>query len=118
MVMSLALTWYSLMAITGSEWITLVALLLGTSTSSGVFSLFYAMRKVRVEAAAQKSSAASSDRTVGVAEAELALKAQGAAIDRLTAEVKQQDIRLAECEERYREHARICPLFKARNASE
>lgn len=98
------------LALTGSELLAMVTLLLGSSGLSAIVASIASIRRVRLEAATSKADAEVRIRTVAAEEAEAAIRIMGASLVRLKEEVVVLNKRIEECEQKHREHSLVCPL--------
>lgn len=104
--------WSYLVGLSGAEWATIMAAIVGAGGAGSIITGTVAMKKVRVDEKAAKAQSEVTVRTVAAEEAEAAMRIMGLSVVRLQDEVVDLRARMVQCESRYQEHAAVCPLLR------
>jgi len=102
-----------LFSLTAGEWVTVMAAIFGTGLIGQVIAGSEAVRRLRKE----KRQEPVIMRTVAAEEAESAVRILGVTIEQQHREIQGIRTELATCEQRWRDHVNLCPLWGVRRGS-
>ena len=93
----------------------LLAAIIGTGGISGLVTARLGWRKQKADEKARAAEQAVQIRTVAAEEAEAAMRIMGDVVEHLEREVLTLRSRVEACEDRWSDHAVVCPLFGGRH---
>lgn len=107
-----------LAALSGGDWVVLMAAIIGSSGLGGIVSSYVGLRRLNIDEEQVAITATTAARTVAAQEAESAMKVMGETLarsdienKRLVERIERCEAKCIECNERWFEHSLLCPLL-------